>query len=98
MGTNSEVPEALAAMASGTFLPASGSGIFAADVTICFCFVANIRRKACNKKNVKLLAKPLKDGDAKLKGLYRCGWQPAAEYGIALHKAGLFLYAHPREL
>jgi excisionase family DNA binding protein len=42
------------------------------------------------------LAKPSKGGDAKLKGLYRFGWQPAARDGKALRMAGLFLYAHER--
>ena|GEM_PF-1006962 len=42
------------------------------------------------------MAKPSKDGDAKLKGLYRFGWQPAARDGKALRMAGLFLYAHER--
>jgi hypothetical protein len=64
---NNEVPEALAAMASGTFLPASGSGIFAADVTICFYFVANIRRKAYNKK-CKITGKAVERRRRKAKG------------------------------
>ena len=45
-----------------------------------------------------MLAKLSKDGDDKLAGLYRFGWQPTARDGKALRMAGLFLYVHERRI